>query len=1348
MKKYFLPVIFISALTSGICQSAFNFQDAVQSINESEYDIQWQQSVGAYQSPNREQNLRSTFNGNIISILPRVENKKDNWNLQYEFTGLFRGQLPIINVTAEYKNAEIQKNQITYTNDELTLEYINSKQGLRQNFILPKKISGTQELILKIKLTTNLTPVCTDGCVYFYNAWDLKHESAVLIYTDLNTWDANGRKLNSSIQLKSYNNQNFIELHVDDSEAVYPITVDPLTATPVWVLHGDLATGYAIRYTATGDFNGDGIKDLLTANPLYTNGQTNEGIVKLHFGLPDGTFDPVPAWSFESNITSLNMGDKLACAGDVNNDGFDDFLIGCNLYDNVQTNEGIVYMFLGSPSIPSATPNWAVESNSSSAEFGNSVAGAGDINNDGYDDVIIGAHKHTTSGRAFVYLGNATGLSTTGTMITGAGSGNEFGFFVTGNKDLNGDGFSDIVITGTNRYGTGEATSAGRIYVYNGSATGINTTASWYYTAKQSNAHLGQSAALADVNNDGQIDIITSAIDYDTIGTDYGLVYVFLRSVAGYPSIPSQLFLGTQTDEDLGTTISSLGDINNDGYNDIAVGSPYYDQASTSSGRTYVFKGSSTGLNLNPIFILSFDEAFAYCGRSVTPIGDSNGDGFDDFVVVNAVYDEPDIASALLYFGNNDLNAMIGLWNKKSTTATFGATLGHMDMNQDGLEDLMVGAPYFDGGSTDEGKLFVYWSDPDQVDIVADWTVESQQPLSLFGASFCGAGDVNGDGFVDIAVGATDFDVDDEDDGAVLIYFGNAEHKPNEWMRQVLSGGSEYANSYFGNIVLNGGDVNQDGFDDIIVNAPYYDGDGMNIGTVYVYGGSPDGIGSVPIWDSGVIGFINNSGLSVVCANFNGDGYNDLLISADDYDYLEGAEGRIDLFYGSPTGLPSVPSWTLIGSDYWRELGERMNGGGDVNGDGYDDFIVSETYYHYVSNDSTRFMLYYGSPTVPYYSGWHKDVKLYYGDGFGDGIFFNGDINGDGYDEIIFGDDDESNGQAEEGLLWIYNGGLYGPETDSIIFENNISLAHFGSALTIIPDMNNDGANEMWIGAPEQVTNYGQGVTYLFYGQPTTCPEAEIGFISSTETTASFSIGGAAEMNYLKWKSSSSTTWNLDSTNSAVYLLDGLSACENYQIKIQAGCDGSFSKWTDPVLFSTNCPPPCALPPTGLFADNITSSSAKLHWNADPDATKYKLSYKKTGAAAWTNVNATSNSKSISGLLPSTNYQYKVKSVCGALQSPFSPVSNFTTLPMRGSSDQVPVLSCYPNPVENILHISNNINADELVIYDGMGAIVLKLTTSQPNIIIETGLYASGIYLVTMKNSQLNDIATAFFTKM
>ncbi|MFN2225268.1 MAG: integrin alpha, partial [Anaerolineae bacterium] len=147
--------------------------------------------------------------------------------------------------------------------------------------------------------------------------------------------------------------------------------------------------------------------------PSLSNEQAEEGRVYVYYGSPSGPKDTAD-WVVESNEFHSRFGNSVGTAGDVNGDGFDDVIIGAPVSDEVQDNEGRVFVYYGSEAGLSLTPDWTAESDQWNARFGLSAHSAGDVNGDGFDDVIVGArnysHGQEDEGMVFVYHGSATGL--------------------------------------------------------------------------------------------------------------------------------------------------------------------------------------------------------------------------------------------------------------------------------------------------------------------------------------------------------------------------------------------------------------------------------------------------------------------------------------------------------------------------------------------------------------------------------------------------------------------------------------------------------------------------------------------------------------------------------------------------------------------------------------------------------------------------------------------------------------------------------------------------------------------------------------------------------------------------
>ncbi|MCZ7582850.1 MAG: integrin alpha [Deltaproteobacteria bacterium] len=159
--------------------------------------------------------------------------------------------------------------------------------------------------------------------------------------------------------------------------------------------------------------NGDGYDDVIVGARSYDNGQNEEGGAFVFLGSDSGV-QASPVWTAESDQAGAQFGFSVSGAGDVNADGYDDVIVGAPFFGNGEGNEGMAFVFLGEAAGVQSSPIWTAESNQSNAYLGRSVSGAGDVNGDGYDDVIVGARVFTNDqneeGRAFVFLGEAAGV--------------------------------------------------------------------------------------------------------------------------------------------------------------------------------------------------------------------------------------------------------------------------------------------------------------------------------------------------------------------------------------------------------------------------------------------------------------------------------------------------------------------------------------------------------------------------------------------------------------------------------------------------------------------------------------------------------------------------------------------------------------------------------------------------------------------------------------------------------------------------------------------------------------------------------------------------------------------------
>jgi hypothetical protein len=455
--------------------------------------------------------------------------------------------------------------------------------------------------------------------------------------------------------------------------------------------------------------------DLANATPpLIGVGRQASAIANGELAAPRWTN---PAWKVDGDQGYADFGISTATAGDVNGDGYDDVIVGADGYDNGQIRGGRAFLYEGSASGPSRTPDWTSDSDQESAGFGRSVALAGDVNGDGFDDVVVGAwlydNDQTDEGRALVYHGSASGLSSTPDWIAESNQTYAyFGYSVATAGDVNGDGYDDVIV-GSFGYVNGQS-SEGGAFVYHGSASGLSTVPNWTAESNQSGASFGYSVGTAgDVNGDGYDDVIAGAYNYDNVGG----AFVYHGSPTGLSTAPDWTSESNQFFSSFGVSVGTAGDVNGDGYGDVIVGAGDYDHGQTSEGRAFVYHGSVTGLSTVPNWTAESNQARAIFGYSVGTAGDVNGDGYDDVIVGAFGYDNGQTDEGRAFFCRGSAaglcSAPDGTAESDQASANFGSPVGTAgDVNGDGYGDALVGASGYDHGQSNEGAVFIYGGRP------------------------------------------------------------------------------------------------------------------------------------------------------------------------------------------------------------------------------------------------------------------------------------------------------------------------------------------------------------------------------------------------------------------------------------------------------------------------------------------------------------------------------------------------------------------------------------------------------------------------------------------------------------
>ena len=669
-------------------------------------------------------------------------------------------------------------------------------------------------------------------------------------------------------------------------------------------------------------------------------------------------------------------------------------------------DEGAVYPVTVDPL--ASGPAWT---ESLGDEFGFSLSSAGDVNGDGYSDVIVGAPAyHLHEGRAYVYHGSSSGLPSSPSWTANPLSQNNsrFGKHVALAGDVDGDGYSDVAVS-----------SDVGVYVFHGSADGLEADPGWSLLPSQvgqSGVSFDAATAAGDVNGDGYSDLLLGAKGYSDTGIDQGRALVFHGSPGGLSAVPDWTRAGQGAGDSLGSSVSTAGDVNGDGYSDVIVGAPGYSNGEASEGAAFVYHGSPSGLGGSAAWTVESNMADAQFGGVVTNAGDVNGDGHSDVIVLTS---SVSINIVRGYHGSAAGLDPLPSWSPGPPSNGYAVSSAG-DVNGDGYSDVILGDRYYTE-SVDllwQGRALAFLGSSQGLPAVP--SVEVMRPgdpvqVAQFGYSVSCAGDVNGDGYSDVVIGAPLFDGTFSNEGRVFLYLGSPDGLGTTPAWTASSG---QGSSQFGFAVAWAGDVDGDGFSDVIVGAPFHDAGESNEGRAFLYRGSPSGLAPNPSWTAESDQAQARFGYSLsTCGDYNGDGYSDVVIGAHLYDGIQVNSGRIFIFRGSSDGLVTFPL-VRAGAQPNGFYGFSVASAGDVDGDGYSEILVGEYGYDGAEVDQGRVALLFG-PNLG--SEWESVVEQ---DGarFGYSVSGGGDLNGDGYADLVAGALLYDDGQADEGGAFVHLG--------------------------------------------------------------------------------------------------------------------------------------------------------------------------------------------------------------------------------------------------------------------------------------------------------------------------------------
>lgn len=415
------------------------------------------------------------------------------------------------------------------------------------------------------------------------------------------------------------------------------------------------------------------------------------------------TVDPVvtTAASTFTSASFQSLGRAVA-GGDVNGDGYDDFIVSAFS----DSGSGAVYVYYSSATGLSTVPDATLypATSNGSGEFGSEVETA-DFDQDGYEDIAISEPKYN-NGTIYIFYGSASGIQTSARTVFAGTRTNEWLGWGLAVGDWNGDGYHDLIGTARYRAISGVAYAGGDVHY--GGPSGLSTTVSVSLTPTGGGVFGYATDGAGDINGDGFDDVV---FGHPESGSYYGKIWIYYGAAGGMQESSLTMITGPVYDTRFAAEVAGVGDVNGDGFDDVAVGATGVDVTASDAGAMYVYYGSAAGIATSPSATLYGSAYYDLFGWAIAGAGDTNGDLFDDVIVASPYGRGAAYATGLARVIPGSAAGLVAadadsIYAGTTSYEMYGEEVSDVgDVNDDGLADVAVGHPDY---ASRYGRAYVY----------------------------------------------------------------------------------------------------------------------------------------------------------------------------------------------------------------------------------------------------------------------------------------------------------------------------------------------------------------------------------------------------------------------------------------------------------------------------------------------------------------------------------------------------------------------------------------------------------------------------------------------------------------